>query len=159
MDEQRNEDSANFKSSALAVTMIVMLLVPIVYVTFIKKEEPKEAIVIQQRVEAAPLTTNSQLDDQQKVLEASPSEKEYVNLAVSYYNAKRYRECINVSQKVIDINPKNATAYNNICSAYNCLSNWDSAIIAGNVALAIQPDFQLAKNNVAWAYKMKLESK
>jgi len=42
-------------------------------------------------------------------------------------------------------------AYNNICAAYNQLQQWDQAIAACQRALVIQPDFELAKNNLAAA--------
>ena len=37
--------------------------------------------------------------------------------------------------------PDSAVAYNNICSAYNQLQQWDKAIEACQQALAIDPDF------------------
>jgi hypothetical protein len=34
-------------------------------------------------------------------------------------------------------------------------SHWDEAIAAAQRAVALQPDFQLAKNNLAWAQSQK----
>jgi hypothetical protein len=35
------------------------------------------------------------------------------------------------------------------------LHEWDPAIVAAKKALALKPDFQLAKNNLAWARRRR----
>ena len=46
-------------------------------------------------------------------------------------------------------------AYNNICAAYIELKLWDMAIDACQQAMSLNPDNQLAKNNLAWANREK----
>ena len=46
-------------------------------------------------------------------------------------------------------------AYNNIAADYEDLHQWDLAIEAAKQALKLRPDFQLAKNNLAWAESQK----
>ena len=46
-------------------------------------------------------------------------------------------------------------AWNNIAAGYLAMQRWDEAIAAAQKAVAMQPDFQLAKNNLAWAKQQK----
>ena len=47
--------------------------------------------------------------------------------------------------------PNYPEAYNNIAADYEDLHQWDPAIEAAKQALKLRPDFQLAKNNLAWS--------
>jgi len=76
-----------------------------------------------------------------------------INLSLLYYNEGMYQECARVCEELVKSKPNNALAYNNICCAYNALGEWEKAIIAGEKALKIDANFQLAKNNVALAKK------
>ena len=74
-----------------------------------------------------------------------------------YYNDKKYKQSIKYFEKAIEIEPKNAIAYNNICSAYNRLQKWDEAIKACEKAISLDVNFQLAKNNLNYSKSMKGE--
>ena len=50
---------------------------------------------------------------------------------------------------------KNALAWNNIAAGYESLHQWDEAIAAARKAIALKPDFQLARNNLAWSLQQK----
>ena len=84
---------------------------------------------------------------------------ELLDLSLQYYRQGKYRECIDACYASLKKRPRNAVAYNNICSAYNQLHQWEKAIEAGEKALKYSPDFELAKNNLAYARKMAAESK
>ena len=47
--------------------------------------------------------------------------------------------------------PDCAEAYNNIAASYESLAMWGEAVEAARKALRVRPDFQLARNNLAWA--------
>jgi|GEM_PF-3232024 len=49
------------------------------------------------------------------------------------------------------IDSKNESIQNNLCVAYTGLGRYDDAIAACNFALLLRADFQLARNNLAWA--------
>jgi Flp pilus assembly protein TadD len=49
------------------------------------------------------------------------------------------------------LNPKSEIVQNNLCVALNELEHFDAAIVACNSALLLKDDFQLARNNLAWA--------
>ncbi len=86
---------------------------------------------------------------------ANPTAENYLNLSLEYYNAGKFLECVAACEEALKINPNFDLAYNNICSAYNMLSNWDKAIEAGQKAVDINPNNQLVKNNLEFSKKQK----
>jgi tetratricopeptide (TPR) repeat protein len=48
-----------------------------------------------------------------------------------------------------------AAAYNNMAASYSSMKMWDPAIENARKAIALKPDFQLARNNLDWALKSK----
>lgn len=74
-----------------------------------------------------------------------------ISQSLAYYNAGKYNECIDACRKVLALDNKNTTAYNNICTAYNQLLKYDSAIVYCEKAIALDANFTLAKNNLNWA--------
>lgn len=84
-------------------------------------------------------------------IKAKPSVANYFELSLKYYDFKQYEKSIKASFEILKIDPKNADAYNNICASYNHLKKWELGATACEKAIAINPDFQLAKNNLNWA--------
>lgn len=84
-----------------------------------------------------------------------PNADNYLVLGLRYYQEYEFEKCIENSYKALEFKPDYVEAYNNICSAYNNLGQWDKAIEAGEKALSINPDFSLAKTNLELAKKMK----
>jgi tetratricopeptide (TPR) repeat protein len=73
-----------------------------------------------------------------------------LTLSHQYYEAGRYKEAVAVSRALLELNPKSADAYNNLGASYGGLGQWVQAMGSLQVALRINPDYQLAKNNLAW---------
>lgn len=86
--------------------------------------------------------------EQKSIQEAA---EKYVALSLQYYHAGRFSECVVLCQKAIELRPDYADAYNNMCSAYNELKQYELAVKACEKALSIKPDFELAKNNLNWS--------
>jgi tetratricopeptide (TPR) repeat protein len=82
------------------------------------------------------------------LIKKDPSEANYINLSLVYYNLGSFQKCADAAELAIKANPNSDAAYNNICSAYNMLKLWDKAIIAGEKGLTINPNNQLLKNNL-----------
>lgn len=78
-----------------------------------------------------------------------------LDLSLKYYLAGRYEDCIDAANEALKLKTDYAEAYNNICTAYNGLKQWDKAIPACEQAIKLKSDFQLAKNNLAWAQDEK----
>ena len=89
---------------------------------------------------------------------AEPNEDNYLNLSFVYYKAGNYEDSINITEKIIKLNPQNAVAYNNICWAYGALKQWDKGIEACNKALLISPSLASAKNNLELLQREKAKS-
>ena len=79
---------------------------------------------------------------------------DYLNLSLKYYNEGNFKKCIEAAQNSINILPS-ANAYNNICTAYNQLKEYDKAIEACNMALKLDQNHNLANGNKAFALQQK----
>ncbi len=84
-----------------------------------------------------------------------PTVENFHGLGLEYYNEGEYDSCIYASRKMLELDPNNISAYNNMCASYNQLKKWDKAIKVGEEGLLINPDNQLLKNNLAVSYKGK----
>lgn len=73
-----------------------------------------------------------------------------LNKGVEYINQKKYEESIQITLEVLDINPNNKFAHNNIGFAYGNLGVWDKGIAYCKKAIELDENFQLAKNNLTW---------
>ncbi|TSJ43762.1 hypothetical protein FO440_06125 [Mucilaginibacter corticis] len=94
----------------------------------------------------------SKIDVEAEKIKASPTAEKYLELSLLYYNAGRFKQCIETSYEAIKLKSNFPEAYNNICASYNKLQQWDNAITAGKKGLALSPNFQLLKNNMQEAY-------
>ncbi len=73
-----------------------------------------------------------------------------INASLAAYNAGKYQEAIAVAQRSLALAPNSAEAYNNIAASYGALKQWGPAIESVRQALSINPNLQIAKNNLAW---------
>jgi len=80
-----------------------------------------------------------------------------VNRSLALYREGRYRESIESAKRALVFDPKRAEAYNNIGAAYGAMGQWDDAIAAESKALEINPDLQIAKNNLVMFADKKRE--
>jgi hypothetical protein len=77
-----------------------------------------------------------------------------LNESFALYQAGKFLDSLEASKKTLEIQPDSAEAYNNICTVNNELKKWNDAIVACMKAIELKADFELAKNNLAWAKKM-----
>ncbi|MBN1542377.1 hypothetical protein JW992_09550 [candidate division KSB1 bacterium] len=80
-------------------------------------------------------------------------EEEYINQSLVYYSEKDWDGCIDICTKALTLYPNSAICYNNLCAAAakRAVSDLQQAVFAGEMALQIDPDFQLAANNLQLA--------
>ena len=81
-----------------------------------------------------------------------------LNQSVAHYAAGRFTQCIDTAAQSARLNPKSAQAFNNIGICAGKLERWDEAIRNTQEALRLDPNLQLAKNNLAWMQPQKLKS-
>ncbi len=79
----------------------------------------------------------------------------WVNRSLALNLQARYRESIAAAQEALRLNASSAEAWNNIAADEGSLHAWDEAVDAARRAIALKPDFQLAKNNLAWSEHQK----
>jgi tetratricopeptide (TPR) repeat protein len=87
---------------------------------------------------------------QQKVKD-KPEKKDVIELGLYYYTRKEFGQAISIYELGIATVGEDALLLNNLCASYCETKQWDRAIVFGEKALKIQPDFTLAKNNLQWA--------
>ena len=86
-----------------------------------------------------------------QLLNDPQNENLILNLTEKLYLLQRYDEAISYCENAIDKNTKSKFIYNNLCACYNQKEEWLKAKSACEKALILDPDFQLAKNNLNWA--------
>jgi len=105
-----------------------------------------------------PMTTDvvpDEVEEAEKLQAKEPSPQHLLALAIQYDQVGRYEDSIAAAQKVLVIEPSSAQAYNTISAANAGEKHWDASIEAAKSALQINPNYQLAKNNLAWAQHEK----
>ena len=83
----------------------------------------------------------------------SYTEEELLDMSLKYYREGLYNKVISICNIIIKIYPKNAVAYNNLCSAYNQIGKWQLGANACREALKLDPEYKLAQNNLNWSLK------
>jgi tetratricopeptide (TPR) repeat protein len=76
------------------------------------------------------------------------------NLSVRAYLIGKYKESADYSKEILKANPKDAISWNNLGSALNAMQNYEEAKVACEKAIEIEPNFQLAKNNLNYSLTM-----
>ena len=66
-----------------------------------------------------------------------------------------YQKCIETCNKALALKPDFDLAYNNICSSYNRLQEWDRAIVAGEKGLKLNSGNMLLQNNLTESRQKK----
>lgn len=79
----------------------------------------------------------------------------WLNASLYRYQSGDYQASKAAALEALKLDPQSAVAYNNIGAAYAGLQEWDQAIENERAALRINPEFQLAKNNLALYIQMK----
>jgi protein O-mannosyl-transferase len=79
----------------------------------------------------------------------------WVQRSLELNRAGRYTESREAAAEAVKLDPRSAEAWNNIAAAEEAMHHWDAAIEAAGKALAIRPDFQLARNNLTWSEEQK----
>lgn len=89
--------------------------------------------------------------------EVPMSAEHLVNESLDLFRQGHFQESLNAATRARELKPDSAAAYNNACAANIGLKRWQAAIDDCSAAVAIAPDFQLAKNNLAWAIQQASE--
>lgn len=74
-----------------------------------------------------------------------------ITASLQHAQAGRFKECIDTATQAVAKDPMSAVAFNNLGFCAGNLQQWDDAIKNLQEAVRLAPDFQLARNNLAWA--------
>jgi tetratricopeptide (TPR) repeat protein len=85
----------------------------------------------------------------------APAAPDHLGRSVELCRRGAYAECVSAAQAALKQDPHSAEAWNNAAAGFAGLQRWDEAIRHATQAIAIRGDFQLAKNNLAWAQDEK----
>ncbi len=66
-------------------------------------------------------------------------------------------EALKIFKEVIEKNPKNTFAHNNLGQIYALMGEWDKALASYKTALEINPNFAMTLNNIGQIYKRRNE--
>ena len=99
-------------------------------------------------------TKEERLAKQLKLVEKEPTVANYLNLSLMYYKLAQFENVIETCNKVLEMDPDNILALNNICISNTKLGKQEEAIAACEKALEISPNFERAKNNLEIARNM-----
>jgi Flp pilus assembly protein TadD len=88
-------------------------------------------------------------------LREAPSVNAKINLSLAYINNGASARAIPLLLEVVAEAPQNAIAWNNLCVAHTLQRSYDLAIQDCENALGLEPNFQLARNNLRWAHQEK----
>jgi tetratricopeptide (TPR) repeat protein len=80
---------------------------------------------------------------------------QWLSRSQTLFQEGKYVESVGAAQTALYLKPDFAEAYNNIGAAYAALHMWDAAVQADQQALRLNPNMQLARNNLAWALTQK----
>ncbi|MCK6640238.1 MAG: tetratricopeptide repeat protein [Bacteroidia bacterium] len=97
----------------------------------------------------------AQIESLKAAVDATPTHDTWLNLSLGYYNVGNYAASRDAAQEAVKIDPKSAAGYNNICAACTQLKDKQCAIDAGTKAVELNPEWELAKNNLAAAQALK----
>ncbi|MDP4243433.1 MAG: hypothetical protein Q8921_11945 [Bacteroidota bacterium] len=79
----------------------------------------------------------------------------FLKRSMEDYQNGYYDKCIADCKAALQIEPNIAIAYVNICAAYNALGIYWKAEKAGEEALRLDPNNQMAKDNLKWAQDLQ----
>jgi len=80
-----------------------------------------------------------------------PDRGSEIEQGMCFYTKRQYQQALLMFKKASQLDPENALAFNNICSAYNKMGQFKQGIEACEKALEISPDYDRAQNNLNWA--------
>ncbi len=95
---------------------------------------------------------------QELITQLDPTPENYLRLSLAYYGNNQFDRCVYASSLALKLRPNYVEAYNNICIAYVRLGKKEPAVAACESALAIDPHFELARNNLELARSLKSET-
>jgi len=145
-EQQPDNKPAELRRTATIVIVCVILALPIGYLVL--HHVPSRSVFANTPAAPAPAQIIATLESTAK---ASPTPANLLNLSLAYINANIPGRAIPILVSLVADDRNNAAAWNNLCVANTLQQDYKAAISDCDHALQIDPNLQLAKNNLKWA--------
>jgi len=155
VDEQIVEvdGEAAHRSRIVNVVLVALFItLPLIYFAFRSKDKLAKPAPVQ----AAAQTDVAALETAAR---NTPTAGNLINLSLAYINGGASARAVPVLLVVVTSDKNNVIAWNGLCVARTLLKDYAGAIDDCSRALAIQADFQLARNNLKWAGRCSVLSR
>lgn len=149
--DEKHGSTFPFGYASFIISLVIFI--PLAYTIVVNIQDNAPAPDIKPVVKQT--TSAPGIEELVKLAQQNPGYETFLNLGLAYYNTGSYKESIDAWNEALKYNSNNAVLYNNIAASYGALKMWDEEIAACEKALAIDPNLQLAKSNMAWAKQMK----
>lgn len=84
-------------------------------------------------------------------VKVAPDTTKQLQLSLAYINAGQPGRAVPILQALLDADRTNVAAWNNLCVAHTMTRDLQMAVGECGRALALDPSYQLAQNNLRWA--------
>jgi len=122
-------------------TACVLLALPLAYVALHRSGSTPQAATAAAGPNIAAL---------EEAVRTNPTAANRINLSQAYIQGNTPARAVPVLQDVIAADANNQIAWNNLCVAHTMQQDYKPALEECNRAVAINPAFQLARNNLKW---------
>ena len=139
-----NHSAAPSRRRSTAI-ILVLVSIPALYYAFDRNSVPPPPVA------AAVQGSGNQLADLEHTAGKQPTSANRINLSQALIANAQYGRAADVLQKVIAENPRNVTAWNNLCVAHTLQQDLGHAIEDCRQGLRVDSSFQLLQNNLKWA--------
>lgn len=137
------------QNTLIAVGVIAALAVPVVYLAMrYSAPKPPPNFVVPAATAPAPAANIPALE---ALAQQAPTETNKINLSRAYIDQHAYNKALPLLNEIVAANPKDATAWNNLCVVHMLQQDVAQAIDACGKAINADPSMQLAQNNMKWA--------
>jgi tetratricopeptide (TPR) repeat protein len=144
--QEQTEASRRPMSRSAIVAVCILLALPVASVLL----HQRMARPVQAGGTRVQATVAIDIPALETAVKADPSEANKINLSLGYIQSGQPVRAVSLLEAMTAANPKDAMAWNNLCVAHTLLQEYAEGIASCNQAVSAKPDFQLAKNNLAW---------
>jgi tetratricopeptide (TPR) repeat protein len=145
---QQPDQPSRVTRETLLVAIAILVLLPVLALVWHRMSSSSASAHTQA---PAQTSTGSSIDELEAAVRSNPSAANRLNLSLAYINAGEPGRAPAVLQALLSAEPNNAAAWNNLCVAHIELHELQAGLDDCTHALAIDPKFQLAQNNLRWA--------
>ena len=170
MEEISNDikkpEEATFKLNYVTAILLLVVAILMGYIIYFNLERVKENAPVSNNNQNSPSSEpagnspNKLTPAEAQILALravadKPGFHTYFELALADYAVDSDYAAIRAWGKALEYEPTSAAAYSDIGVTYGKLGKYDDEIAACRKALAIDPNYSLAQNNINWAMDKK----